>query len=60
MKKFFRTLVTLLLIALIVASIGWYLFVYDRDFTRDMLLGQARYQDLHGNPRLSAWFYNLA
>ena len=60
MKKFFRILVPVLMAALIIASIGWYLFVYDRDFTRDMLLAQARYQDLHGNARLSAWFYDLA
>ena len=60
MKKLIRILVPLLLAALIVASIGWYLFVYDRDFTRDMLLQQARYHDLHGNASASAWFYNLA
>lgn len=60
MKKFMRFLVSLLLIALIVGSIGWYLFVYDRDFTRDMLLSQARYQDRYGNARLSALFYDLA
>lgn len=60
MKKFFRFLVSLLLLAAIVISIGWYLFVYDRDFTRDALLSQARYNDLYGNSRLSSWFYNLA
>ena len=51
MKKFFSFLVSLVLIAAIVASIGWYLFVYDRDFTRDFLLSQARYNDLYGNSR---------
>lgn len=60
MKKAIRFVVSLLLAATIVASIGWYLFVYDRDFTRDALLSQARYHDLYGNSRLSAWFYNLA
>lgn len=60
MKRIFRFIVPLLLVALIISSIGWYLFVYDRDFTRDMLLQQARYHDLHGNSRVSAWFYNLA
>ena len=60
MKKFFSFLVSLVLIAAIVASIGWYLFVYDRDFTRDFLLSQARYNDLYGNSRLSSWFYDLA
>ena len=60
MKKILRFLIPLLLVISIIASIGWYLFVYDRDFTRDMLLGQARYHDIHGNSRISAWFYNLA
>lgn len=60
MKKATRILVSALLMLLIVVSIVWYLFVYDRAFTRDSLLGQARFQDLHGNSRLSSWFYDLA
>ena len=60
MKKFIRVLVPLLLAVLIIASVGWYLFTYDRGFTRDFLLTQARYNDLHGNSRLSSWFYDLA
>jgi len=60
MKKLFRILIPLLLAVLILASVWWYLFQYDRAFTRDMLLEQARFQDLHGNARLSAWFYDMA
>lgn len=60
MKKFIQILVPILLVLVILTSLGWYLFVYDRDFTRDVLLGQARFHDLHGNSRLSSWFYNLA
>ena len=60
MKKLTRILVPILLFALIVCSIGWYLFVYDRDFTRDALLSQARFHDLHGNSRISSMFYNMA
>lgn len=60
MKKAIQIVVSLLLIVAIIGSTGWYLFVYDRDFTRDTLLSQARYHDLHGNSRLSAWFYNMA
>ena len=60
MKKFLRLLVSVILAVVIIASIGWYLFVYDRDFTRDALLSQARYNDLYGNSRLSSWFYDLA
>ena len=60
MKKTFQILISLLLLVTIIASIGWYLFVYDRPFTRDFLLSQARYNDLYGNARLSAMFYNMA
>ena len=60
MKKLFRFLVPVLLLALIVASCVWYLFVYDRNFTRDMLLQQARYNDLNHRPKLSSLFYDLA
>ena len=60
MKKFIRFLVPLLLLAVIIASCVWYLFSYDRAFTRDTLLSQARYNDLYGNSKLSSWFYNLA
>lgn len=60
MKKLTHFLVPVLLFALIVVSIGWYLFIYDRDFTRDTLLAQARFQDAHGNSRLSAMFYDAA
>lgn len=60
MKKFIRILVPLILAVVIIASIGWYLFVYDRAFTRDFLLTQARYNDLHGNSRISSLFYDLA
>ena len=60
MKKLMRVILTILLIGLIIGSIGWYLFVYDRGFTRDMLLQQARFNDLHGNARISSWFYNMA
>ena len=60
MKKLIRILVPILLAVLIIASLWWYLFVYDRDFTRDMLLEQARFHDLHGNSKISSWFYNMA
>lgn len=60
MKKTFRFLVPLLLGISIIASIGWYLFVYDRDFTRDVLLSQARYNNTKGNTKLASWFYDLA
>ena len=60
MKKATRFLVSLILGLLILASIFWYLFIYDRAFTRDSLLSQARFQSLHGNSRLASWFYDAA
>ncbi len=60
MKKALKVIVPLLLAAFIIASIGWYLFVYDRAFTRDILLGQARYHSNQGNTRFASWFYDLA
>ena len=52
MKKLIHFLVPLLLVILVIASIGWYLFVYDRAFTRDILLQQARNNDRQHQPVL--------
>lgn len=60
MKQTFRKIVPFLLVLVILASIAWYCFVYDRDFTRDMLLKQARYHSTEGSPELASWFYDLA
>ena len=60
MKKFFRVFVPILLVLAILLCLFWYLFVYDRAFTRDVLLYSARYFDSNGNHALSAWFYDLA
>ena len=60
MRKILRFVVPLLLAALVIASIFWYLFIYDRAFTRDILLKEARVNDARGNSALSAWFYKIA
>lgn len=60
MRKFARFLVPMLLALLVVASLFWYLFDYDRAFTRDFLLREARINDEKERTALSAWFYNLA
>ena len=60
MKKFFRIIIPIILVLAIIACIGWYLFIYDRDFTRDMLLQGARYFDDQGNHAISGWFYDQA
>lgn len=60
MKKSIKIIVPLILALLIIASILWYGFVYDRDFTRDILLKQARLYSTNGNQELASWFYDLA
>jgi len=60
MKKFIKFFVPLVMVIAIIASIGWYLFIYDRDFTRDVLLDQARYYSDSGNDKMASWFYSLA
>lgn len=60
MKKAFKIIIPLILSIAIILSIVWYLFIYDRNFTRDVLLHQARYSDMNGNVKLASWFYDLA
>lgn len=60
MKKAFRIIIPLVLVAAILFCTGWYLLVYDRTFTRDILLKAARHFEDSGNLSASAWFYNYA
>ena len=60
MKKFLRVFVPILLVIAIVLCLLWYLFVYDRAFTRDMLLYGARLSDRNNKPAIASWFYDLA
>ena len=60
MIRLFHILIPLLLSLLILISIGWYFLKYDPEFTRDLLLKQARYQDEIGNHAAAVWFYDLA
>ena len=60
MKLFLKRCVPFLLALCILASIGWYLLVYDREFTRDMLITQARHFDSTGNSQFAAKLYDLA
>lgn len=60
MKKFFRVFVPILLAIVILGGIIWYLFVYDKDFTRDALLTGARYFEGQGRLDTASWFYDRA
>lgn len=60
MKKTLKIIVPILLALLIIASVVWYCFVYDQDFTRDMMLKQARLFSENGNQTIASWFYDMA
>lgn len=60
MKKGLKILVPLLLAVALVACSIWYLFVYDRGFTQDVLLHTARFFDSKGGTSTAQWFYNMA
>ena len=60
MKRLLKGFIPFLLILGILISIGWYLLVYDREFTRDMLIAQARHMDSMGNADFAAKLYDLA
>ena len=60
MKKTIRILIPVFLALIIVASSCWYLFVYDREFTRDMLVSFARLSETQGSHGIATWFYNQA
>ena len=60
MKKFLKVFVPILLALCIIIGTGWYLFVYDREFTRDMLLHGARHFEEKGEFTIASWFYDRA
>ncbi len=60
MRSSWKRILPILLVVLTVASIVWYLFVYDQAFTKDMLLKHARYFDRQGQHNVAAWFYDTA
>ena len=60
MNKAVKIIVPLLLAIIVVFSVCWYLFIYDRDFTQDFLLNRARAADNRGNYSVATWFYDMA
>lgn len=60
MKRAIRYIIPILLVLAILVCTAWYLFEYDREFTRDLLLYSARYSEKQGNHSLAQAFYNLA
>lgn len=60
MKHVLRRIVPFLLAIAVMGCAVWYLFIYDRDFTRDILVTQARYLNDAGYHKLAGWFYDQA
>ncbi len=60
MKHYLKRIFPILLAIVVILSIIWYLFIYDRDFTRDMLIDSARFFESRGNQAYAAWLYDAA
>ena len=60
MKKILKRIIPLLLIVALIASVCWYIFVYDRDTVRDFLLAQARNCAQNGHFKAATWFYDIS
>lgn len=59
MKKALKIIIPLLLSIAVVCSMAWYFLIYDRDFTKDLLLWGARTLEQDGKHELAAWLYNV-
>lgn len=60
MKNGAKRILPILLGIVLIASLAWYLLIYDVDFTRDALLHNARFFENQGNHAVAAWLYDLA
>lgn len=60
MKKTVKIILPIVLALVTLLCTIWYLFVYDREFTRDILLSYARHSESRGKHDAATWFYNLA
>ena len=60
MKSSFKRILPILLVIVTLCSILWYLFIYDQDFTKDMLLQQARFFEQQGHHNVASWLYSTA
>ena len=59
MKKALKVIIPLLLSVAVICSMAWYFLVYDRDFTKDLLLWSARTLEQEGKHEMAAWVYNI-
>ena len=60
MKKIVKWILPLVLIAALIGSAIWYMFVYDRNTVHDFLVSMARRCTEDGNFKGATWFYDLS
>lgn len=60
MRSPLKRILPILLAVIILCSVVWYLFVYDRDFTRDVLLWSADKLENGGYHSAAIWCYRQA
>ena len=60
MKRTLKRILPIFLSLVIICSIFWYLFVYDRGIMQDVLLSSARFFEQQGNHNIATWLYNEA
>lgn len=60
MKKLLKIVIPIVLAVALLGCSIWYLFIYDRDFTQDVLLKAARFFDDRGSTSAAQMFYNWA
>ncbi len=60
MKKTIKRILPIFLCIIVLCSIAWYLFSYDRGFTQDLMLSGARLFERQGSHALATWLYNQA
>ena len=60
MKPALKRILPIFLAIVVICSIAWYLFIYDREFTRDALLSLARFAEGQGNHTAAVWLYGQA
>lgn len=59
MNKALRIIIPIMLCIILLCLSAWYLLIYDQEFTRDILLSQARYFEKTGNHKVSTWLYDI-
>lgn len=60
MKKLFRIGLPIIMAVILLLVLGWYFFIYDCSFTRDIFMSGARFFEEKGNHKVAATFYDLA